>query len=373
MDLVSPPCESQNCQYRFICANESANMSASGAPLHVSLVVIPDVMVSSLSGIYDVLNCFELLATVDDALPAGNPFRVEIVGLTGGDAATASGLPLPAQRTIDELDNTDIVIVPSVMVADGEWISGRYPTLVRWLSAMHRRGAILCSACSGVLLLAETGLLDGREATIHWAYGRTFRRNFPAVDLRLEKVLVAAGERRQFVMSGASASWHDLVLYLVARHVGPTAAQAIAKFMLLQWHVDGQAPFVVFQAPTDHGDAAVLDAQRWLAEHFSIASPVEEMVRRSGLAERSFKRRFTKATGLAPIAYVQQLRVHDAKRRLERTDTPIDVIGWAVGYEDPAFFRRLFKRLTGITPGAYRRKFRLPDFAAAAVRKAPAR
>jgi transcriptional regulator GlxA family with amidase domain len=88
------------------------------------------------------------------------------------------------------------------------------------------------------------------------------------------------------------------------RHVRsrPAAGQAIAKFMLLQWHVDGQAPYVVFEAPTDHGDAAVLDAQRWLNEYFAVAAPVEEMVRRSGLSERSFKRRFKKATGYAPIA-----------------------------------------------------------------------
>ncbi len=130
----------------------------------------------------------------------------------------------------------------------------------------------------------------------------TFRHNFPNVRLRLEKVLVTAGDRQQFVMSGASASWHDLVLYLVARHVGPVAAQAIAKFMLLQWHVDGQAPYVVFEAPTDHRDAAILDAQKWLNDYFTVAAPVEEMVKRSGLAERSFKRRFTKATGYSPIA-----------------------------------------------------------------------
>jgi transcriptional regulator GlxA family with amidase domain len=73
-----------------------------------------------------------------------------------------------------------------------------------------------------------------------------------------------------------------------------------------------------------------------------VASPVEEMVRRSGLAERSFKRRFKKATGYSPIAYVQQVRIEEAKRRLERTGKPIDEISWIVGYEDPAFFRRLF-------------------------------
>jgi transcriptional regulator GlxA family with amidase domain len=94
-----------------------------------------------------------------------------------------------------------------------------------------------------------------------------------------------------------------------------------------------------------------------------VANPVDEMIKRSKLAERTFKRRFTAATGVAPLAYVQRLRIEDAKRRLERTDTPVDEIGWRVGYEDGAFFRRLFKRTTGMTPGTYRKRFRIPEFA----------
>jgi len=349
-------------------APEETAMTNGRKRIHVSLVAIPDAMVSSLSGLYDVLNSFDLLGTFDLGVPGDGPFQVEIVAPTRAQTQTASGLPVAAHRAIDEVTRTDIVIIPSVMVEGGEWRPGRFPALVRWLTDMHARGATLCSACSGVLLLAETGLLDGGDATIHWAYAQTFRRNFPKVRLRLERVLVATGDRQQFVMSGASASWHDLVLYLVARHVGPAAAQAIAKFMLLQWHADGQGPYVVFQAPTDHGDAAVLAAQEWLGSHYAVAAPVEEMVKRSGLAERSFKRRFTKATGYPPITYVQHLRVEDAKRRLERTAAPVDDISWAVGYEDPAFFRRLFKRIARISPGAYRRKFRLPDFAAGSGR-----
>jgi transcriptional regulator GlxA family with amidase domain len=155
--------------------------------------------------------------------------------------------------------------------------------------------------------------------------------------------------------------------------VGPTAAQAISKFMLLQWHKDGQTPYIAFRPILDHGDAVVLQTQEWLAGHFSVANPVEEAVKRSELPERSFKRRFTQATGNSPIAYIQQLRVHEAKRRLERTDEAIDEISWTVGYEDPAFFRRLFKRLTGIAPGAYRRKFKVPSTVTGALRSGNAR
>lgn len=294
-------------------------------------------------------------------MPREPPFEVEILAPPMAGTVGASGLPHGATRPVSDVAHTDIVIVPSMLVEGGEWIPGRYPETVDWLRGQHSDGAILCSACSGVLLLAETGLLDGREATVHWAYARTFQRNFPDVKLRLQKVLIASGEGKEFVMSGASASWHDLVLYLVARYVGPTSAQAIAKFMLLQWHADGQAPYVTFDPPLDHGDAVILKVQEWLRGHYAVARPVEEMSSRSGLPERSFKRRFTRATGYPPISYVQYLRVEEAKRRLERTDTPIDQISWEVGYEEPAAFRRLFKRVIQLTPGEYRRKFRMPE------------
>ena len=95
----------------------------------------------------------------------------------------------------------------------------------------------------------------------------------------------------------------------------------------------------------------------------AAAVPVTELVERSGLPERTFKRHFANATGYSPIAYVQHVRIEEAKRRLERTSEAVDAISYAVGYEDPASFRRLFKRITGVTPGTYRRKLQLPGFA----------
>jgi transcriptional regulator GlxA family with amidase domain len=337
-------------------------MKADPKSVRVCLVAIPEVMASTLMGLYDVLNSFSLLGTYSDALAGrAQSFKAEIVASSAGTLSSASGVPVEATRSIGQIDSADVIIIPSVLVARGEWQQGRYPALVRWLTKMHAAGAQLCSTCSGVLLLAETGLLDGKDATIHWMYAQTFRRNFPGVRLRLDRALVAAGKRQEFLMSGTSTSWHDLILYLIAQHAGPTAAQAVAKFFAFQWHADGLSPYVVFEPPAGHGDAAIHKAQSWLSGHFSVANPIEQAARLSGIPERSFKRRFKSATGHAPIDYVQRLRVEEAKRRLERTRAPVDEIGWNVGYEDPAFFRRLFKRITGVTAGAYRRKFNIPE------------
>jgi transcriptional regulator GlxA family with amidase domain len=211
-----------------------------------------------------------------------------------------------------------------------------------------------------LFLIAETGLFDGVEATIHWPYAGLFAAQYPAVRANPERALVVAGARGELISSGASTSWHDLVLYLIGREVGPVAAQAVSKAFALQRHVDGLAPYIVFDPPRDHGDAAIAAAQAWLDGNASVATPVREMVRSSGLSERSFSRRFRAATGYAPLDYVQRLRVEQAKRWLERTSHPVEEIAWRVGYEDPSAFRRFFQRIAGVTPGQYRRRFAQP-------------
>lgn len=332
-------------------------------PCHVSLVALPDAVVSTLSGIFDVMNAFALLDTFNAPAGASAPFHIQIVGEGAGPLELASGVPINVQRSIAEIEATNIVIVPSVLLRPDGWEKGRYPYLVNWLQTMYDRGAVLCSACSGIFLLAETGLFDGKDATVHFGYARAFADTYPAVPIHPERVLVISGLHEELVSSGASMTWHDLVLYLIARYAGVTAAQEVARMFALQWHQDGLTPYMVFEGKRDHGDSDIQSAQQWLDTHFSVANPVEEMIMRSRLAERTFKRRFTSATGLTPIAYVQRLRIEDAKRRLERTDASIDEISWQVGYEDPSFFRRLFKRTTGLAPGAYRKRFRIPDFA----------
>jgi transcriptional regulator GlxA family with amidase domain len=307
--------------------------------MHVSLIAVPGSLAMPRAGLYEVLTAFPVVAKFHDGVPISPPFEVEIVGTAPGTVTAGSGLPITIQRAVAEVENTDVIIVPTMAVEEG-WVIGSHPELVKWMQRMHARGAIMCSACTGLGLLAETGLLQSLPATTHWAFGPPFREAFPNVDLRLDEVLVTAGAREEFVMSGGAASWQDLVLYLIGRFVSPVAAQAIAKFELLERHADGQAPYLPFLPETQHGDSQVSQHQDWLVENFAVASPVAEMIHRSGLSDRAFQRRFKQATGLTPIAYVQHVRVDQAKRMLEQGNLPVDQISWEVGYEDAAAFRR---------------------------------
>lgn len=334
----------------------------SGRSVRVSLVAMPEAVPSTLIGLHDALSVAGMVPGVDPAVGRA-PFSVRIVGESAGPMRLSTGVPVQVEQPIDAVSTTDIVLVPSVLPEGGRWRVNEHTELVDWIGRMHAGGSLVVSACSGLFAIAETGLFDGREATIHHDYAVQFRTLFPRVTLHPEKVLVVTGDRSDLITSGASTSWHDLALYLIARYAGATTAQAIARFYAFQWHRDGLAPYAVFAPSVDHGDAVIADVQRWIATHHAIAAPVEEMRTRSGLAARTFVRRFTNATGHAPITYVQRLRLEEAKRRLERTDTPIEQVAWAVGYEDPAAFRRLFRRVVGLTPGEYRRRFQLPPYA----------
>lgn len=159
-------------------------------PQHVSLLALPDAVVSTIAGIYDVVNAATVMGLVDRA-----PFRIEIVGETVGPLRLASGVPVEVQRSIDTIETTDIVIVPSVLLGADGWEKGRYPGLVEWLQRVYDRGAVLCSACSGIFLLAETGLFDGKDATVHFGYARSFAATFPNVAIHPERVLVLSGLR----------------------------------------------------------------------------------------------------------------------------------------------------------------------------------
>jgi transcriptional regulator GlxA family with amidase domain len=251
----------------------------------------------------------------------------------------------------------DLILVSDLAVDMDLGPRGRWPEAVRWVRERYRAGAVVGTVCTGSLLLAESGLLDGREATTHWAAARLFASHYPAVRLCPERILVAADAEQRIVTSGGASSWEDLALHFIDRYCGKVEAVRTAKLFQFGDRSEGQLPYAAMPRPRRHEDAAVADCQAWLADHYDVATPVARMVERSGLAERTFKRRFRKATGYSPVEYVQTLRIEEAKDLLERTAMATDEIASEVGYEDSAFFRRLYKRHTGITPARYRRRF----------------
>ncbi len=158
-------------------------------------------------------------------------------------------------------------------------------------------------------------------------------------------------------MAGGGSTWLDLALYLIARLAGVEAATQVARLNLIDWHSSGQQPFARLARTRQVDDARIASCQAWIAENYMKAAPVTAMAKLSGLAERTFKRRFQLATGMTPLDYVHALRIEEAKQMLEASDMPVEAIAQEVGYEDAAFFGRLFRRKVMLTPVQYRKRF----------------
>ncbi|WP_118134770.1 GlxA family transcriptional regulator [Oceanicella sp. SM1341] len=335
-------------------------MTDTGLPLDIAILVVPESTASTAFGMYDIFASVGRDWSVVTGGPPGPGYMApRLVAPSAEGFRAANGAFIRPDTGFSDCPSPALVCIPDLFVAPGAPLGGRYDAAVDWLRAVHARGAIIAAACSGGLLLAEAGLLDGCTATTHWAYCEAMRAAYPEVTVEGARVLVASGEGQRLLTAGGGTSWQDMALYLVARFCGAEEAMRMARLYLLDWHSAGQLPFAALSvAPRQVADAGIAAAQVWLADHYAQAGAVSAMVARSGLAERSFKRRFHRATGLAPIDYVHTLRLEEAKQLLETGDDPVEEVAAAIGYEDASFFRRLFRRKVGLSPSEYRRRFR---------------
>jgi len=270
------------------------------------------------------------------------------------------------ELSVQDDPDTQIVILPELWLGPDEHMKGRYPELMDWIRRQHKNGASIYSACSGAVMLAETGLLNECDATSHWGYQDLFRKHYPKVRFRPEPNLAFADSAGQIVTAGGTTSWHDLAIHIISRHCSPGEALRIAKVYLLKWHGEGQLPYETLVRNDPHADSVVRTCEKWLKDHLREQGTIPRVVELANIPERTLKRRFKIATGLSLIDHLQNRRVEEAKRLLEATEMPVDDISFDVGYEDPSFFRRLFKRRTGLTPSRYRRMFK-PVLAASEI------
>jgi transcriptional regulator GlxA family with amidase domain len=324
----------------------------------ICLVAAAESSPSVLFSLYDVLGT---AGAAYNELISGTPgekiLDVQIVSASGEPFRCFGGILVEPHCSLDKLDGTDVAIVCDMYTPIDTPPRGRYDREIEWLKRTYAGGAIVCSVCSGSLVLAEAGLLDGLEASGHWAYRELFRDRYPKVKFRMDSILRTAGAEDRIVTAGGAASWQELALYLIARLCGPQHAIRTAKIHILADHSDGQLPFAVIAPRTQKNDAVIGDCQSWIAQNYDCPNPVASMTSRTGLNPRTFARRFHVATGYHPVDYVQAVRIEEAKQLLETDSAKVEEVGHIVGYEDPTFFRRLFKRKVGLTPAAYRRKF----------------
>ncbi|SHJ52902.1 Transcriptional regulator GlxA family, contains an amidase domain and an AraC-type DNA-binding HTH domain [Malonomonas rubra DSM 5091] len=305
-----------------------------------------------LSGIAGQLDLFTI-ANWEQRRRKEPPFcRHEIVALDGEPVTSFNRMPVSANRSLAECQDADLILVPGMMGRPEQLFEQK--ELIAWLKQQAQRGAIIASACSGAFLLAETGLLKGREATTHWQLADRFRRRYPKITLDIDRLII---DGEDYLCAGGTSAHQDLALYLIEKFASKQLAKACARMMLIDNSKRDQAPFVNFRGSKSHGDAPILKVQQLIDKNFRGKVVVKELALASGLNERTFLRRFRKATGESPLEYVQRMRIEQAKKLLSGSEWQLEQITRTVGYEDVSSFRRLFKQIVGMSPTVYRQRF----------------
>ncbi len=332
-------------------------MTATRRP-RIGLLAAPETSASVLYGLYDVLlSVGPMWPDMTGAEPSDALLDVPIVAASAEPFRCFGNILVEPHAAIADVGELDAVIVCDMYTPIDTPPRGRFAREVEWLRRVHACGTLVATVCAGSLLVAESGLLDGRSCAGHWAYRDLFQTAYPRIRFAPGAILDLSSEDEGLITAGGVTSWQDLALHLIARFCGPEHASRTAKVYLLGGHEDGQLPFTAMARRLQDDDAVIRECLAWIADNYATPNPVSAMAEHSGLTGRTFARRFQAATGRRSIDYVHALRIEAARGLIETGDGVLDDVGYTVGYEDPTFFRRLFKRTTGLTPAAYRRKF----------------
>jgi transcriptional regulator GlxA family with amidase domain len=321
--------------------------------IEVTVLFLDQTFSSTAVGPMEVFRHAGLLWNILTGKPEKPRFRVTTASAEGEPVLCDGPIHITPMASIHRIRKTDLIFVPTTGLSLDDVVERNAP-VVPWLKRWHTRGAAIAAVCSGVGLVAATGMLDGKRATTHWGLAARFREKYPKVKWMPELMVT---EDRNFFCGGGVHAAQDLSLYLVEKYCGHEIAMESAKALLIDTPRAWQAGFAVIPLKTEHKDEAISVAQDWLHENFHRTFPLDAPARKAGMSLRNFVRRFKEATGDSPLSYLQKLRIAAAKRLLESNHRSMQEVSDAVGYQDVAFFRSLFQRHTGVSPSTYREKF----------------
>lgn len=304
--------------------------------------------------VYDGLGTFELGIVVEVfGLPRPEMgrdwYRFDVCSLSSAPLRATGGLTIKASGNLSQLAKAGTIVIPG-------WNTKEEPPkpLITALRRAHARGARLVSICSGVFVLAATGLLNGKRATTHWRYVDLLRSRYPKIQIEPDVLYIDEGT---MLTSAGSAAGIDLCLHIVRRDFGAEIANQVARRLVVPPHRDGgQAQFAMRPVPADesHGLAGIL---QWAEAHLDRAIKVEDLAGRAKMSPRNFARRFKEETGITPHRWLTHQRTLAAQQLLEKSNRSIDQIAESVGLQTAATLREHFRRSLKTTPSAYRRTF----------------
>jgi AraC family transcriptional activator FtrA len=305
---------------------------------------------------YDGLCTFELGVAVEVfglERPEMGPdwYRFAVAAIEPGPLRAAGGIRVETDGGLRLAERAGTIIVPGWRGADAPVPDA----LGRTLRRAHARGARLLSFCSGVFVLAATGLLDGRRATTHWRYADGLAAAYPRVSVVPDVLYVDEGD---LLTAAGSAAAIDLSLHLIRRDWGAPAANSVARRLVVQPHRDGgQAQFIEAPVPEAREGGRLAQLLEGLRKDPARETSIAALARAAGMSRRTFLRRFKANTGTTPGEWIARARIARARELLSASGTAIEEVAAAAGFGSAATLRHHFRKHVRISPAAYRRRF----------------
>ncbi len=323
----------------------------------ITFVLYKDCLSSSITALIDSFSiCNSLCGNEKNGGCGETPsslFETEIAAVSREPVQANANIWIQPDIDVASFKGSDLILIPPRMFAR-QPEDDELSTIIPWLKESYEKGLRIGAMCTGTFLLAATGLLDGKIATTNWLFVNKFKRQFPKVILKPERILT---EDRGLICSGAITAMYDLALYVIEVFGSKELSRTCSKILLVDHCRKSQLPYMATVFSKQHIDTQIQDAQRWLERNYASQFTIDDLANVVGLSPRHFKRRFKKATGENPLRYLQQLRLEVAKTMLETSYENIEMITQQIGYEDSRTFRRLFKDYTSLSPREYRSKF----------------
>lgn len=324
------------------------------SPRTIAALIFPEAMILDAAG------PLQVFASANrERARTGQPRAYDVVLVAAGAAgpvATSSGMRLHADLALSDLDPA---AVDTLLIAGGDGVDAvaADPAVLARLRALEPRLRRLGSVCSGALVLAAAGLLDGRVATTHWARAEELAARHPAVRVEANRLHTYAPGAHLFTSAGVTAGI-DLALALVEDDLGPDVARAVARrLVMFLKRPGGQAQFSAHLAPDLERLPRLADLLAWLPGNLDADLSLEALAERCAMTPRTFSRVFAKRVGVSPARYVERVRVEAARLQLEASDRSIGVIARACGFGHPETLRRAFQRQMGVSPQDYAQRF----------------
>lgn len=317
---------------------------------HVSVLVPENAVMASIVDAHAMFTGVNHLLDVNGRPPF---FKLQLVGLKNDVSLYNGRFSVHADALIQDVPKTDLIIIPA-LGRDFRTTIEKNDDFVPWILKQHVKGAEVASLCSGVFLLAHTGLLNGKECSSHWADASVFREMFPDVMLVDGRIVT---EQSGLYSSGGATSYWNLMLHLIEKYAGREMAIMISKYYALEIDRKSQSPFSMFNGQKKHEDEPIKQAQEFIEQNVTEKISVEELSVKFAIGKRHFERRFKKATNNTPIEYIQRVKIEAAKKKLESSDMNVNEVMYEVGYVNMKSFRSVFKKLTGLSPIDYRNKY----------------